>query len=479
MNNKKLNLGCCLSVLLYCVQAMAGQVVIPTSQQKDLNITIYNENVALINDVRETSLKEGFNQISYENISAQIIPESALLKGSGLTVIEQNFNYDLITSQSLLQKSVGQDVILQTIHPQTGEPIQKEGRLIAFNEQPIVEANGEIYTHFAGNVLLKAMPKGLISKPSLSMNLQSVKTGNQSIDLTYLTRGLSWQANYVAEINDTEDKMNLNGFITLANQSGTTFDNASIQLVAGDINIVRQSIRAPRMVAYTANAFKSEVAEDSLAGTIEEVSDFYVYSLPFKTSILSQQTKQVSLMSIKEATLKKEYIFDNSLRPYQTEAENIKPTIVYQFSNTKENGLGIPLPKGVIRLYKKSSNDKSIFLGENRIVHTPNLAKVRLRMGEAFDLFANAKRTSHEKIGIDTTISTYEITIKNGSDNLKEVIIFENFSNNWKITEENIPHTQETSDRVKWVVSIPANGETMLTYRVQITNPAKKGRKDY
>lgn len=477
MNNKKLNLGCCLSVLLYCVQAMAGQVVIPTSQQKNLNITIYNEDIALINDVREATLNEGLNQISYENISAQIIPESALLKGIGLNVTEQNFNYDLITSQSLLKKSVGQDVILQTIHPQTGEFIQKEGHLIAYNEQPIVEVDGEIYTHFSGNILLKKMPEGLISKPSLSMNLQSVNNGNQSIDLTYLTRGLSWQANYVAEINAEENKMNLNGFITLSNHSGTTFDNASIQLVAGDVKVVRQMMRSHRVSYDKSNVVLGEI-QPSMAA-VEQVSDFYVYTLPFKTSILSQQTKQVALMSIDNALLKKEYIFDNTLRPYRTEQDNIKPIIVYQFSNTKENGLGMPLPKGIIRLYKKANDEKSIFLGENRIMHTPNLADVRLTMGEAFDIFAKAKRTNHEKIGLDTTISSYEVILKNGSDTPKEVTIFENFSNNWKITEENIPHTQETSDRVKWVVSIPANGETMLTYRVQITNPAKKGRKDY
>lgn len=444
--------------------------VITTDSQTDLNVAIYNENIALIKDTRDVDLSLGRNKIAYENISAQIIPESALLDGTNISVIEQNFDYDLITNDSLLQKSVGQDVILQTINPHTGEKERQDAKLIAFNGQPVISINGEIYTGFKGDILLKKMPEGLISKPSLSIELMSKEQGERTLGLTYLTRGLSWQADYVAEFNETEDKMNLNGFITLSNQSGTDFENANMQLVAGDVKVVQ--VVMPRMMRASAKAVNTMEMDlaDTLTPEVEDVADFYVYTLPFKTSVQSQQTKQVSLLNASDISIKKEYVFDNTLMPYNSPRENIKATVSYLFENLKENKLGIALPKGTIRLYKEDKGGKAIFLGEKTIQHTPNTATVRLNMGEAFDIFANAKRTEYQKIGKTTTISAYEIKLKNGSNADKEVIIYQNFFNNWKISEENRPFTKETSNRVKWVVPVPANGESVLTYRVQVSN---------
>lgn len=464
---------CATAILLACGGihiANAQTNTITTDHQTELNVAIYNANIALIKDTRSAELTRGHNRIAYENISAQIIPESALLNGTNIAVTEQNFNYDLITNDSLLQKAVGEDVILQTINPKTGEKERQDAKLIAYNGQPIVSVNGEIYTDFNGEILLKEMPTGLISKPSLTIDLTAQNSGEQSLGLTYLTRGLSWQANYVAEFNAQEDALNLNGFITLSNQSGTDFKNANMQLVAGDVKVVQNVMPRLMKTARENVNMVAMAAYDSAMPTVEEVSDFYVYTLPFTTSVQSQQTKQVSLLSASNVKVKKEYVFDNRLKPYNSPYENIKPIVSYQFKNLKSNGLGIALPKGTIRLYKDDQADKTIFLGENQIQHTPNLATIRLQMGEAFDVFANAKRTDYQKLGKTTTISAYEVVFKNGAETPKEVTVYENFRGNWKISEENYPYTKETGTRVKWVIPVPANGESVLTYRVQITN---------
>ncbi len=471
---KQIKILCCATAIslatINIANANMTTTVISSSQQKELNIAIYNENIALIKDTRQVHLTQGTNKISYENISAQIIPESALLNGSDIAVIEQNFNYDLITPQSLLSKSVGEEVILETTNDKTGEKEQKNGRLIAYNGEPIVTVDGQIYTHFNGNILLKNMPKGLISKPSLSLDVKSAKAGNQDLGLTYLSRGLSWQANYVAEFNKAEDKINLNGFITLSNQSGTDFENANMQLVAGDVKVVRAAM--PRMMMARAKNADYAVfeANDSAMPVVEDVSDFYVYTLPFKTSVLSQQTKQVSLLSTNDISVQKEYMFDNTLKANNMLLENVKAEIVYRFDNTKNNKLGIALPKGIIRLYKESTDGKAVFLGENTIHHTPNTATVKLKMGEAFDVYANAKRIEYQKFGRGAYSATYEVTLQNGSSENKTVTVYENFSGNWKISQETHPYTKETANRVKWTINVPANGKTVLTYHVQVTN---------
>ncbi len=466
-------LYCAVVTGMFAVNTSAADIkttVIPVTQQKEINIAIYNKDIALIKDTRRVPLKQGRNKISYESISAQIIPESALLDGSDITVIEQNFDYDLITPHSLLSKSVGGEVILETVNPQNGEKKQENARLIAYNGQPVIAVNGQIYTDFTGNILLKNMPKGLISKPSLSLDINTPKESNRDLGLTYLSRGLSWQANYVAEFNEAENELNLNGFITLSNQSGTDFENADMQLIAGDVKVVQAAM--PRMMAVRAkgmNMVKAETMDDAMP-TVEDVSDFYVYTLPFKTSVLSQQTKQVSLLSTQNIAVQKEYVFDNTLKAYGNPIENVKPQIIYQFENTKKNKLGIALPMGVIRLYKDAANGKSIFLGENTIQHTPNTATVKLRMGEAFDIFANAKRTEYQKFTPNTFTATYEVTLKNGSNENKTVTIYENFTGNWKISRESYPYKKVSSNRVKWTIVLPAKGETTLTYHVQVTN---------
>ena len=452
----------------------AATNVIPVSQQKSLSIAIYNGDIALVNDVRTGDLKAGLNQISFEEIATQIIPESALLSGNGIQTLEQNFDYDVISTASLLKKSIGQAVILQTENPETGEKTQTEGKLLAYdsnNNDSVLEINGQIVPNPKGNIILSKMPDGLIPRPSLRLSVRSQNAGTQPLSLNYLTNGLSWEADYVANLNEKETDMDLNGFITLNNQSSSVFKEADVRLVSGDVSVVRHVV-APRM--YLKGVVNEDAtlyaAADGAMPEVENVSDFYVYSLPFKTTISPKQTKQVALLSKNQVPLHKEYVFDNTLNPATHPIENRKAVIYYTFDNTKENKLGEALPKGTIRFYKEMKNGESIFVGEAQLGHTPNQAHVRLRMSDSFDVFANAKRTQYEKLGKNASLSEYEITLKNGSNELKTATVYKNLYGTWKITKSDHDYTKETANRIFWKIDIPANGEVTLKYTVQITD---------
>ena len=469
-----------------------AQTIIPLSQQTNLNIAIYNQNIALVDDVRTVSLTQGINDISFEEISAQLIPESALLKGTNITTLEQNFNYDLITRASLLEKSIGQNVILQTT-TDSGEKIQTPAKLLAFtgantinadnpatvlsalnenastnagNSGAVLEINNQIVINPVGTVLLNDMPHGLISRPSLNLRINAGKTEEQKLHLNYLTNGLSWQANYVALLNENEDKMNLNGYITLSNQTNSTFKNADLQLVAGDVKTAPRIQTVRRYKAMNAMAMDTIESAGAMP-TVEDVADFYVYTLPTKTTVNARQTKQVSLLTGNDIGIQKTYVF-NYLRPSETPIENAKATIHYQFNNTKDNQLGIALPAGIIRFYKNTTDGKSLFVGENRINHTPNTAMVKMQMGDAFDVYANAKQTEYQRIGKRDYTATYEITFKNGSKNAKEVILKETYPAQSSILKTSYNYTQENAGNYQWKISVPAEGETVLSYQVKV-----------
>lgn len=448
---------------------LAAEQIIPTETQKSLSLVIYNENRALVNDTRPVSLQTGDNPIAFSGISAQIIPESALLQGDDIVVLEQNFNYDLLSYSSLMEKAIGSTVTLQYIHPNTGNVTTQSGKLLAFNDnQPIFEINGKIEASYPGRVLFNKIPDQLRARPTLVMNIQSQKSGQQDLSLGYLTRGLSWQANYVAKLNEAETQMDLTGFVTLNNQSGTDYKNARLQLVAGDVNLVQEYIQPRLYMAKSTDSMLAAAPANEMA--VENLSDFYLYTLPRKTDILSNQTKQVNLLSAQFVPVKKSYEFDNSLRPYTTELKNVKPQIYLTFDNIKQNNLGIALPKGVVRLYKSDAQNNMLFVGEDRIKHTGNLETVRLHMGEAFDLSANAKRTSYAKLATNLTESTYEITFKNGGPKNAQVIVYQNFSGTFNILSETVPSQKITANRVQWIIDIPAGGEKLLQYKIRIEN---------
>lgn len=451
------------------VLAMAK--MIGTDAQTNLDITIYNEDRALVNDTREVTFNAGKNAIAFADVSSQIMPQSALLQGQDIRLLEQNFNYDLLSENSLLEKAVGTTVTVEYINPATGAVSTQTAELLAVNGvNPILKINGKIESQYPGRVIFNKVPENLWAKPTLVMDVESKADQTGTVDLSYLTRGLSWKADYVAELNKDETQMKLTGLVTLTNNSGTNYKNAHLQLVAGDVNIVQEYVQ-PRARMLMKNAAVMEaVTMDSAAG-VSTLSDFYLYTLPRQTDILSNQTKQVALLNGDHIQVKKTYEFNNSLdMTYTQEIKKVKPDVYVSFKNTSENGLGKALPKGIIRLYKADRAGKMLFVGEDSINHTANLEEVRLRMGTSFDIFAKGKRTEYNKLAAKTYEAAYEITFTNGSENPANVELYQHIPGTWKILSESNPHTKENSNRVKWTIEIPAGGETVFTYKVQVKN---------
>ena len=453
-------LGMCSSVVY------AGETLVPMSAQQGMNVTIYNENRALIKDERRVNLSAGMNELAFQGVSANMMPQTALLKGVGLSTREQNFNFDLLTKEALLKKSVGQKVTVEYIDPATGKVNREVAEVLAYNNaKPVLKIGDKIETDYPGRVVFDSIPENLRAEPTLTVSAVADKAGTETVELDYLTTGLSWKSDYVAKLNADETKMNLNGFVTLTNHSGADYKKALLQLVAGDVNIVREYVERPRMVMTA----KAVMVDGAVLNTMtpEALTDFYIYTVPHKTDLLSNQTKQVALFSATDIDVHKTYELDRPFGVYDTEMKKMKPDIYVSFENSEKNKLGQPLPKGTIRLYKEDAKGNMQFVGEDRINHTADKEKVRLRIGTSFNLTGDMKRIAFRKLSEKTQMGTYEVVFKNGSDKATDVQLTLNFPDNFKLMEESLKGDRITSNTIKWIVPVPEKGESKLTYKVQ------------
>lgn len=454
----------CLLLLGCSVAALAGETVVPMSAQVGMNVTIYNENRALVKDERRVNLVAGLNELAFQGVSANMMPQTALLKGAGLSTREQNFNFDLLTKEALLKKSVGKKVTVEYIDPATGKISRETAEVLAYNNtKPVLKIDGKIEADYPGRVIFDSIPANLRAEPTLTISAVADAAGAETVELDYLTTGLSWKADYVAKLNADESKMSLNGFVTLTNHSGADYKQALLQLVAGDVNMVREYEARPRMrmerdavMMYASNGMEAEA-----------LTDFYIYTVPHKTDLLSNQTKQVALLSAADIGVQKSYELAHPFDVYNIEAKGMKPAIYISFDNDEQNHLGKPLPKGTIRLYKEDMKGNMQFVGEDRINHTADKENVRLHVGTSFNLSADMKRTAFKKLSEKLQMGTYEVTFKNGSDTAADVQLILYFPDNFKLLEESQKSEKMSSNTLKWVVSVPAKGEATLTYKVQ------------
>lgn len=424
-----------------------------------LSITIYNQDLALVRDQRGMTLKAGRNRVEFPDVSAQIIPESVVLKGGNLTLVEQNFDFDLLTPSKLMEKAVGQRVEIIRINPGNGAQQRETARVLAVNDGVTLQIGDRIEVlrqdSIPTRVIFPKLPDNLKAKPTLSMVIDSGAAGLVPLELNYLTRGLSWRADYVAAFDEKQGRINLQGWITLTNNSGTAYKNVRTQLVAGSPNRVssgRLNAQAESMVTHSA--------------TSETFGDYHLYRLPEATTIAENQTKQVSFLDAPSVKAQKQYRY--TARNFGSMAEPVHVDVDVTIHNTKADGLGEPLPAGVIRLYGKDSAGQSHFLGEDRINHTPEGLTLRPRVGSAFDVTAQAtivKRTEYKK-------DRYENQMRYQFRNAREEpvqLIFRHagFGTNWDLIEQSAKGVVQDANTVEWIVSVPAKGESVLTFTVR------------
>jgi len=463
--------------ILVMANAQASEKTSDISDQNSVAITIYNKDLALIKDQRSVKLDRGFNQLAFRGVSARMRPETAILRSlsnaKGFHVIEQNFDYDLLTPNQLLDKYVGNTVRIATLNPATGKQKIETATLLSTQSGVVVKIGSRIEINPTGRFIFDTIPKNLREKPTLVTQLNSATAAKQQVELSYLSGGLSWKADYVAELNADDSKMDLIGWVTLNNVSGTDYNKAKLQLIAGDVNQVQPAMQVRR------RAVKMEVMAYADAGSMQEENlfEYHLYSLDRPTSILNKQTKQVALLSANTVPVKKELVLNGASYYYHNRHEKIgdklKVGVYVQLENKVKAGLGMPIPKGVVRVYKRDSQANAQFIGEDNIDHTPKNETIRLKLGEAFDVTANKKQTDFKVnksiLGhAATQESAFSIELKNAKNKAVSVLVREPIPGDWKILKESQKHKKLTSGLAEWRVEIPAESSKRLTYRVLV-----------
>lgn len=446
--------------------------------QQAVAVTIYNQDLALVKDTRKVQLKSGLNALALRDVSAQMRPETALLRSlsnpGSFSTLEQNFDFDLLTPEKMLEKYVGKTVTIVKTNPQTGAETSEKATVLSANNGVVLKVGNRIETGVPGRIVYDDVPDNLRDRPTLVTQLSNKTAGEQKVELSYLTGGLGWKADYVAELNEKDDKLDLSGWVTLTNTSGASYKNARLQLVAGDVNRVQPEMRGAMMrkmdmVAAEAAA-PAPMAEEGLL-------EYHLYTLDRPTTIQENQTKQVSLLSANSVPVKKELVLKGADYYYTGQYGEIgtkmKVGVFVEFDNKEASKLGMPLPKGVMRVYKKDSAGNAQFVGEDHIDHTPKNESVRLKLGEAFDVTADKKQTDFKVLpnpmkGRSAFESAFEIVLKNAKKEKVTVSVHEPIGGDWKITSESHPHTKANSHLAVWKIDIPAEGKTTLTYRAVV-----------
>lgn len=446
------------------------------NDQQSVAVTIYNQDLALVKDTRKVTIKAGLNALALRDVSAQMRPETALLRSinapGSLTLLEQNFDFDLLTPQKMLEKYVGKTVGIVKTNPTTGVETTEQATVLAANNGVVLKVGNRIETGLPGRIVYDDLPANLRDRPTLVTQIINKGATNQTVELSYLTGGLGWKADYVAELSDKENQLDLSGWVTLTNTSGTSYKNAKLQLVAGDVNRVQQNIR-PTMMRKNMDM----MAEAAAPMAEESLLEYHLYTLDRPTTISDNQTKQVALLSATSVPVRKELVLQGAEYYYQGQygeiGRKMKVGVFIEFDNKEASKLGLPLPKGILRVYKKDSQGNAQFVGEDNIDHTPKNETVRLKLGDAFDVTADKKQTDFKVLpnpqkGHNAFESAYKLVLKNAKKEKVTVTMQEPISGDWKILSESHPHSKVNSHLAVWKIDVPAEGSTTLTYRAQV-----------
>jgi len=452
----------------FCLNATAAETVSRAEDRESVAVTIYNDSLALVKEVRRIPFERGANSIALRDVSAQIRPETASLRarsGGELRLIEQNFDFDLLTPQKLLEKYIGREVTVIKTNPATGAETREQAVVLASNNGVVLKFADRIETGMPGRIAYGSIPPNLRERPTLVVQLESAASGPQKTELSYLTSGLSWRADYVAELADDETKLDLAGWVTLTNQSGASYGNARLQLVAGDVNRVQEEMLAEYApAAPIAMARKAPMAR-------EELFEYHLYTLGRPTTMLDNQTKQVALLSAAGIAARKEYRLAGDSWYYRGLSPDLgraqKVSVFVEFDN-RGGDLGQPLPKGIVRVYKKDSRGNALFVGEDRIDHTAKNETVRLKLGEAFDVKATRKQTDFRKISDKVYESGFRVELSNAKNIPVTVNVVEPVPGDWEVLTESQKHAKGDAHSAVWQVSVPAEGKATLTYSVRM-----------
>ena len=483
--------GCCAYLLVTSAPALAQPAVPPPQQtaQGDVSVTIYNNNRALVEDRRVLNLPAGRSRQEFPDVSAQIEPATVTLSGRGVGIVEQNFDFDLLSPNALMQNAVGQTVTLVRVNPASGAETRERATVLAANGGVVMQIGDRIEVlrddGLPARVIFDRVPPTLRARPTLSVTVDTNGSGSRPVTLTYLTPGLGWSADYVALFDEANSKMDVQGWITLTNSSGTPYVNASTLLVAGSVGSNENRGYSPPPPPPPPGLVRA--GTESAAR--ERIGDFYLYPLPERTTIADKQTKQVSFLDVHGTPARRGYEFRNGW--LATAPEPVSVNTVLRFSSSREQGLGDALPAGTIRVYQRDARGNPQFVGEHEIGHTPMGSDISLATGQAFDVKVRPIVTARRTITADEWQATERFRIRRGGETVETgtierpvthwqtqmryvvsnagpapVTVDLHQSGLWwdtRVTQESLTSDKSSADEVVWHVPVPANGETVVT----------------
>ena len=458
------------------VKPDAGTQATTLTDQTDLSVTVYNSDIALVRDVRNLKLPGGTFDLQFMDIAATVNPATvhfkSLTQPGALGVLEQNYEYDLLEPDKLLRKYVGRDVTLVRMRTQNGTTSEEEvrARLLSYNSGPVWQIGKEIVTGLhADHIRFPELPGNLHSRPTLIWTLQNSGAATHRVEASYLAGKLAWNADYVLTVARDDKAADLDGWVTLTNGSGTAFNNAKLQLVAGDLNRVRQELAA-RRDAVAEKAFAS--APPAMAQ--EAFSDYHLYTLGRRTTINNNETKQVSMLTGTGVPTVKRYVVNGQTYYYRNgrfPGAPIKDVVqvFYQFKNEAKSGLGMPMPAGTIRVYQADSTDGVHFVGEDRINHTPKDETINIKIGNAFDVVCERKQIDFRKIASNIYEFEYEITLRNHKSAAISVEVNEPIGGTWEVLRSSHKWTKTDAWALQFAAPVAADGTAVVNYRVLVT----------
>ena len=435
------------------------------SAQGDVSVTIYNNNLALVQDARTLNVAAGRSKQEFPDVSAQIRPETVTLSGSGIAIVEQNFDYDLLSPDKLMEKAVGQVITIVRTNPATGAETREQAKVLAANGGIVLQIGNRIEVlrddGLPVRVVFDKVPENLRARPTLSVTIDASKAGAIPTRLSYLTPGFGWNADYVSLFDEAKETIDVQGWITLTNNTGTTFTKADTLLVAGNPFGGNNGGRG-RFQQFQPPQEATLEQAGTESGTRERLGDYYLYPLKERTTIANAQQKQVSFLDVKGAPARKAYEYVNGWLGSQAEPQSA--ATVLKFSTSKAGGLGDQLPAGTIRIYLRDQRGDPQFIGENRIDHTPMGSRLAIRTGQAFDVKVKPNVEKRERISSTRWRTTMRYTLTNARPAAVTVdLVQDGLYGDVRVLEQSIVGERTSADRIEWKVPVPANGTAELT----------------
>ena len=463
-----------IAIAVFIVHTVSSADMIKSTieDQTAVEVTVYNSNIGLIKDTRNINLPKGVGELQFMDVAATIRPVTVAVKSlnsaNQFMVLEQNYEYDLMNSQKLLDKYVGKTVKIVDENKFQGTAKEVEAELLSNNNGQIYRINGEIYLGYEGRIVLPQIPENLIAKPTLTWMYQNNSSTSHKIEVSYLANNINWIADYVMTIDQDDKLAGLNGWVTVDNKSGTEYRDATLKLVAGDVNRVREErvMRRDSMVLEASASFEAKGFQQ------ESFFEYHIYDLQRPTTIKNNQTKQISLLGADGINIQKEFIVQGDRYYFQNRTLDIpkaKVGVYLKFKNEEKNKLGMPLPAGTIRLYKADSKGKLQFIGEDRIGHTPKNEEIKLKIGDAFDVVAERKQTDYQNIGTRAVETAWEVVIRNHKKEDIVVDVIEPVWGEWTIMESSHKHEKLDAQNIKFSLPVSKDGEVKLRYRVRVS----------